>query len=75
MSLENAEGISVLVVLQRSCNAESSVSLSSVEVLVILVVYTSDYFPGGLAELFVSIPWLQILEISMDSFLSQSFEL
>lgn len=47
MSLEKAEGISVLVVLQRSCNTESSVSLSTVEVLVTLV-YTCDYFPGGL---------------------------
>jgi len=45
MSLEKAKGISVLVVLQRSCNTESSVSLSPVEAL---VTYTSDYFPGGL---------------------------
>lgn len=45
MSLANAKGISVLVVLQRSYNTESSVSWSSMEVLLTLV-YTSDYFQG-----------------------------
>lgn len=47
LSLENAEGIGVLVVLQRSCNTESSISLSSLEGLATLV-YTSDDIPGGL---------------------------